>query len=60
MQAMYEETNQLVEKITRIIHDGMINWGIPLFTLPKAVISYINYFTTDAGNAAFVLPFHIG
>lgn len=54
---MYEETSRLVEKVSNMIYVGMMKWGVPLFVLPKAVISYVTYFTTDAGSASFELPF---
>lgn len=59
LQAMYVKTDEFVEKLTGMIHGGMLKWGIPLFTFPKAVISYATYFTTDAGRASFELPFHM-
>lgn len=56
-QAMYEETNRLVEKLTNLIYVGMMKLGVPFFVLPKVIISYITYFTSDAGSASFELPF---
>lgn len=54
---MYEKTNRLVEKVSNMIYIGMMKWGVPFFVLPKAIVSYVTYFTTDAGSEAFELPF---
>lgn len=56
-QAMYEKTNKFVEKLADRIYVGLMRYGVPFFVLPKAIISYITYFTTDAGRDSFELPF---
>lgn len=50
---------QLVEKLSRIINFVMMKLGVPLFIIPKAIISYFMFFTTDAGRDAFELPFEM-
>lgn len=54
--AIYEETNRLVEKSTK---NGffILKYVIaPIFVLPKAIVCFSIYFTTDLGNNAFELP----
>lgn len=51
-----EQTHQLVEKYTEI---GLFLIRIvitPCFVLPKAIVSFFAYFTTDLGSDAFKLP----
>lgn len=53
---MYEKTNRLAEKCSKIICFLIMKMSIPGFVLPKAIFSYFRYFTTDAGPNAFELP----
>lgn len=54
---MYENNVHLVEKVSEIIYFIAINIGVPGFLLPKLIVSYFVYFTTDSGRDAFELPF---
>ena len=54
---MYEKTDRLVEKISKIIEILIVYVSPPSFVLPNAVYSYFVYFTTDLGPDAFELPF---
>lgn len=56
-RAIHERTNQLIDKLCKIAYFAAMKLGVPGFVLPKAIISYFIYFTTDAGGAAFDLPF---
>lgn len=55
-RSKYEKINQLVEKLSEIIYFIAIKLGVAGLVLPKSVISYFLYFTTDAGAEAFELP----
>lgn len=56
---MYNETNRLIEKWTKIIYIIAVNVVLPAMMLPKFFISFFGYFATDMGNAAFELPFPV-
>lgn len=52
---MFHETNQLVEKLSEIVLFMMIRMT-PVFTvLARFIYSFLLYFATDLGNAAFEL-----
>lgn len=53
---MYEKTVRFVEKLSETMYVVMIKLLLPTLLLPKAILSYFIYFTTDAGSAAFQLP----
>lgn len=53
--AMYEKTNQLMEKISKIVYFFIVFVCVPGFVIPKICVSYFNYFTTNLGNDAFEL-----
>lgn len=55
-RAMYEKGNRIIEKSSKIIYFAAIKLGVPGFLLPKAILSYFTYFSTDAGSEAFELP----
>lgn len=57
LQPMYNKFNGIIEKSSEIIYFLAMNVAVPGFVLPKAIVSYYRYFTTDAGSAAFDLPF---
>ena len=54
---MYEKANQLADTITEIIQFGMVYVTVPAVVLPKAIICFYTYFTTDLGNDAFEMSF---
>lgn len=56
-RAIHEKTNRIIEKLSETIHFATIKLGVLGLILPKAVTSYFIYFTTNAGSAAFDLPF---
>lgn len=56
-RVMYEKTNRFVENLCKITYTIGRKLLVPIFILPKAFLSYFTYFTTDAGRAAFELPF---
>lgn len=56
-RAIHAETNQLGEKFSKIFYFAATKLAVPGLLLPKAMLSYFIYFTTDAGRAAFDLPF---
>lgn len=51
-----DKTNRLVEKWSKIIDFALMKVCVPSAVLPKVVVSYFTYFTTDAGSEAFDLP----
>lgn len=55
-QAIYEKTNRFVEILSGTIYAIGLKLLLPIFVMPKAILSYFIYFTTDAGRAAFELP----
>lgn len=61
-KAIYERTNELMEKIDKILCLTIV--GVSLgFVVPKAIVSYFNYYisntTTNDGTDAFDLPMPI-
>lgn len=56
---IYRKTNQTVEKYTEIGIFAIKNVVVPCFVLPKAIVRFFIYFTTDVGNDAFDLPIGI-
>lgn len=54
---MIEKTNQLVEKSCKTAYFIIVQVGVPSIILPRVVVSYFVFFTTDAGREAFELPF---
>lgn len=55
-QAIFKETNQLVEKISEFIFLFMAKMTPAALTLPPLIYSFFIYFTTDLGRDAFILP----
>lgn len=56
-RAIHERFNRFIEKFSKIVHFAALKLGVPLFVLPKAFFCYFIYYTTDAENEAFQLPF---
>lgn len=56
-QVMYKDTNRFVENWCDITYAIGRKFLLPTLILPKTILSYFIYFTTDAGNSAFELPF---
>lgn len=54
-RAMYEKTNHLMEKISKIVYFIIMNSSILGFVIPIAIISYLKYYTTNLGEDAFDL-----
>lgn len=52
-----EKTNELVENWTKIGVFCMEYGLCPCLVIPKAIVSYFIFFTTDADRDAFYLPF---
>lgn len=52
----YGVINHKIEKWYKIIDIVTVKVSPPTIFLPKLIIGYFNYFTTDLGNAAFKLP----
>ena len=53
---MYKKTNQLVEKWCKIAYLIIVKMVGPSCVLPKAMVCFFMYFTTDLGSDAFELP----
>lgn len=56
---LYAKTNASVEKFSELVVLLMPKMSPILFVLPIPVASYFIYFTTDAGNDAFHLPYQM-
>lgn len=56
LKTMYEKTNRLVERISKVIVFVYATVLRPLIIFPAALRSYLIYFTTDLGADAFILP----
>lgn len=54
---IYEKANRITEIICKAEYFIVVRVFVPGFVLPKAIYSYLMYFTTDLGADAFVLPF---
>lgn len=54
-KATFERTNELTEKLCKIIYFLLVYVTVPGFVLPKAIYCFFIYFTTDLGNDAFEL-----
>lgn len=50
-----DETNELVEKLSKIIDFLIVRVSVPGSLLPKAIFCLFIYFTTDLGHDAFKL-----
>lgn len=55
-RSMYEKINHRMEKLSKIVYFGVVGVTVPGFIIPKALVSYFKYFTTDLGADAFDLP----
>lgn len=58
-KAIYNETNQLIEKWSKIIYFLAVYILLPALMLPKFAISLVCYFVTDMGSDALELPFPV-
>lgn len=54
--AIYEETNQFVEKWHKRLIFALMKGTLLFITLPYLVWSYYLYFTTDLGKDTFIEP----
>lgn len=53
---IYVKIIEKVEKWSRFIHIVLLYVTVPSFVLPKYVVSFYLFYTTDLGNDAFELP----
>lgn len=57
MKAFYDATNQQIEKRSEFLYFIMVK-AMPIsYWLPRLIIYYICYFTTELGSDAFELSF---
>lgn len=57
---MYNETNRLIEKWSKIIYFLAVNVLLPALMLPKYAISLVSYVVVHKpGSDAFELPFPV-
>lgn len=54
-----ENANEFIEKWCKIGLFIMKYVVVPCFMFPKVALSIFIYFTTDAGNDAFLLPLYM-
>lgn len=54
-KAMYEKTNRFAEKFSQTLNFVLVHVSVPIYIIPKAIISLFIYYTTDAGPDAFEL-----
>lgn len=52
---IFAETNQFIEKASKIGFFVVMQISLPGLVLPKALFCYFQYFTTDLANGAFEL-----
>lgn len=55
LKQLYEKTNRQIEHVSKITHFVMVKISVPVIVLPKALLCYFLYFTTDLGANAFEL-----
>lgn len=55
----YVKNNHFTEKCCKFIYFAMLYISLPSFILPKVIMSYFIYYTTDSGPDAFGLPFEM-
>lgn len=56
-KVIYENIIIKVEKYSEIFNLAFVKVTMPISMFPHFFLSYFAYFTTDAGNDAFRLPF---
>lgn len=56
-KVILDRTLRTIEKLSEIIYFASVNVVPAGLLLPKAIVSYYKYFTTNASNDAFELPF---
>lgn len=56
LKAMHERTNDIVEKCTKIGSFAIKNVIVLCLLLPKVIVNFFIYLTTDSGNDVFDLP----
>lgn len=56
-RGIYEDANAFVEKLSTITDFALTKASFPIVLMPFPILSYIQYFTTDLGSDAFLLPF---
>lgn len=57
--AIYVNIIDKVERLSRFIHIILLKVTVPCSIVPKFIVCFYLYFTTDKGNDAFELPFPI-
>lgn len=55
--AVYENMNRKLSTWNRIFHHIFVKTSLFSVTLPNLVLSFLIYFTTEAGENAFILTF---
>lgn len=56
-EALFFKANQQVEQLSQIIFTALVKVALQLFMLPKFIVSYVVYVTTDTKSESFQLPF---
>lgn len=57
VKAIYGHTNQQIEnRLTKVSYFFFVKFSPTSLILPNFIVSFLNYFATDLGNDAFVLP----
>lgn len=59
LKAIYEKTNKTIKSRTRAFTLIHLSLSVPSVMVPNLIISFIIYFTTDAGSESFRMPFPI-
>lgn len=54
-RAMYEKDIHLIEEVSKIVYFAIVGVTVPGLVIPKAILSYFNYYTTNLGGDAFDL-----
>lgn len=56
-EALFFETSQQVERLSEIVFTVLMKVAVPCFILPKCIVIFVVYFTTDLESDLFQLPY---
>lgn len=51
----YLETNELVEKLSKLLYIAFVKVMVPFFLWPVALFCFFKYFTSDLGSEALLI-----
>lgn len=56
-KAHYIESNETIERMSRICHFSLMRWTFPSLILPQYFDAIVNYFKSDSDENVNHLPF---